>query len=390
MNISIIFLASFMGRDWDNFWNNNLIKPLSDPGFSLLGALFEIIAVIIAIIVITAIAIFFIKFIGEKKMYVSIISKVGFYRLIIGDEHILEGNISEDRTFLNKKTLKLLKRVPKLEKGIDILEEMFEQGILKGYDIKITNENKIKLISDNSIGKLVMPGDIKDPKLLSWPDQEGEWSIAGKRFPINLLCSELTEHVMVEDYYGNKMDVWVLVPYTRASKDKYSTDESKIVKIPGNYGLTEAHVNLISLPEKEALAKAMAYLPTLSEIHTKLEIKNEEVDNLKEEIKKLNKENESLWIEINGYKALLKSKPIIGFDYPIIPLTQKSAIAVAVASVWSGYMATKFTQIEEFSYLKDYDFIFAGVLMIIIIAILKSQEKEPPKQQRLSTGVIQP
>ena len=385
MNLDIIFLASIFGRGFDTWWN----EATNNPDFNILDAILSLSSVIGYLVVIAIVIFVVVRVVTVGMAYVKPTNRRGVVAITMWDESTVTGNVNEDTMFHKTEIFKVLSKHPKLTMGMKELREMCEQGLLRIYDMKVTDSFKMDLKGGKNI-KLILPGmDVKDPTI-SWQDSEGEFSISApglKAFPTNILASDLSELITVEDYYGDETDVLVLAPFTRTTKNKLTYQEEKIV-ISTITDARQLFTNVINLPQKEALAKAVVFLPTLNEIHKELELANTEVDNLKDEIDQMHKDYKSLWDQKEGYVSLANTQPIVGFAQKLIPLESKSVIALVGGAVLAGYMSTKLGQIKSLEYLGEYDFLFAGAVAVILMAYLKSQEKtnEPQKAPRMGVG----
>ena len=385
MNLDIIFLASIFGRGFDTWWN----EATNNPDFNILDAILSLSSVIGYLVVIAIVIFVVVRVVTVGMAYVKPTNRRGVVAITMWDESTVTGNVNEDTMFHKTEIFKVLSKHPKLTMGMKELREMCEQGLLRIYDMKVTDSFKMDLKGGKNI-KLILPGmDVKDPTI-SWQDSEGEFSISApglKAFPTNILASDLSELITVEDYYGDETDVLVLAPFTRTTKNKLTYQEEKIV-ISTITDARQLFTNVINLPQKEALAKAVVFLPTLNEIHKELELANTEVDNLKDEIDQMHKDYKSLWDTKEGYVSLANTQPIVGFAQKLIPLESKSVIALVGGAVLAGYMSTKLGQIKSLEYLGEYDFLFAGAVAVILMAYLKSQEKtnEPQKAPRMGVG----
>lgn len=365
---------------WNETWNN--------PEFNFLDALLSASSTIGYLVVIGAVIFIVVRIVTVNMAYVKPTNRKGVISITMWDESTVTGNVNEDTLFHKTEIFKVLSKHPKLERGMQELREMCEQGLIRVYDMKVTDSYKMDLKGGKNI-KILLPGmDIKDPSI-SWQDSEGEFSISApglKHYPHNILASDLSENITVEDYYGDEYDVLVLAPFTRTTKNKL-TYEKENIQIETITDAKKVFVNIINLPEKEALAKAVTFLPTLNEIHKELDLKNTEVDNLKDEIEQLQKDYKSLWDTKEGYVSLANTQPIVGFAQKLIPLESKNVIALAGGAVLAGYMSTKLGQIEALEWLADYDFLFAGAVALMIMAYLKSQEKDTKPQEAPRMGV---
>ncbi len=385
MTLDYIFLASILGRGFDTWWN----EATTNPDFNILDAILSLSSVLGYLIVIAVVIFVVIRVVTVGMAYVKPTNRKGVVAITMWDESTVTGNVNEDTMFHKTEIFKVLSKHPKLTKGMAELREMCENNLLRIYDMKVTDSFKMDLKGGKNI-KIIMPGmDIIDPTI-SWQDSEGEFSISApglKAFPTNILASDLSELITVEDYYGEETDVLVIAPFSRTTKNKLTFQEEKIV-ISTITDARQLFTNVINLPQKDALAKAVVFLPTLNEIHKELELANVEVDNLKEEIDQMHKNYKSLWDTKEGYVSLANTQPIVGFAQKLIPLESKSMIALAGGAVLAGYMSTKLGQIKSLEYLGDYDFLFAGAVAVIVMAYLKSQEKNtsPTDAPRMGVG----
>jgi|APSaa5957512535_1039671.scaffolds.fasta_scaffold00325_83 hypothetical protein len=382
-NLVSLFIC-FGNRGCESWWD----ASFNNPDFSILDAIISASSVIIYGIVIIGVAILAIRIITAGTAYVKPTNRKGVVSITMWDESTITGNVNEDKMFHKTEIFKVLSKHPKLTKGMAELRTMCENGQLRVYDMNVTDSFKMDLKGGKHM-KIIMPGmDVKDPTI-SWQDSEGDfaiWAPGLRAFPTNILASDLTELIPVTDYYGTEMDVLVVAPYSRTTKNKLTLEEEKIV-ISTITDARQLFTNVINLPEKEALAKCVVFLPTLNEIHKELEIKNEEVDNLHEEITQLKRDYKSLWDTKEGYVNLANTQPIIGFANKLIPMESKSMIALAGGAVLAGYMSTKLGQIESLKWLSDYDFLFAGGTALIIMLYLKSQEKSIEPNQPKAPGM---
>lgn len=372
-NIFTLFIC-FGNRGCEQWFRETFIQG----EFSFLDALISASSVIGYIIVIGLILFIVIRVVTVGMAYVKPVNRKGVVTVTMFDESTITGNVNEDKMFHKTEIFKVLAKHPKLKRGMDELYQMCADGHIRVFDMKVTDSFKMDLKGGKNI-KMVLPGyDVIDPRI-SWQDTEGEfalWAPGLRSYPTNILASDLSEVITVTDYYGTEMDVLIIAPYSRTTKNRLTLEEEKIV-IEDVMDAKKVYINVINLPQKEAIAKMVVFLPTLNEIHKELELKNIEVDNLKEEIEALHKENKSLWDTKEGWVALARTQPIIGFTHPVVPLESKSLIALVGGAVLAGYMSTKLGQIPALAYLKDYDFLFAGAVAIMLMAYLKSQEKKP-------------
>ncbi|MBT4328183.1 MAG: hypothetical protein HOD60_14965 [Candidatus Nitrosopelagicus sp.] len=384
INLVSLFIC-FGNRGCDRWWSENI----ATPDFNILDAILSGSTVIGYIVIIALVVFVVVRVVTVGIAYVKPTNRKGVVAITMWDESTVTGNVNEDTMFHKTEIFRVLAKNPKLTKGMAELREMCELGQLRVYDMKVTDDFKMDLRGGKNI-KIIMPGmDIKDPTI-SWQDTEGDFAIWGtglKSYPTNILASDLSELITVEDYYGDETDVLVLAPYSRTTKNKLTMEEEKIV-ISTITDARQLFTNVINLPNKDALAKCVVFLGTLNEIHKELDLKNTEVDNLKDEIYNLQKDYKSLWDTKEGYVSLANTQPIVGFAQKLIPLESKSMIALAGGAVLAGFMSTKLGGIKSLEWLADYDFLFAGAVAVILMAYLKSQEKkvEETVQPRMGVG----
>ena len=368
---------------------NELARQIQISGiFSVIG---QIIGIVLIIAIFVAI-IFFVTRTWRKNMgYVGATDRLGTYKIGVRNDYYIIGNVNKNKSFLIPEVFERMKRVPEypeIKDGVAVLQNMWSKGILYAYDMRVSEsfyEDKYDLPSDDII--LLSPIAIDNP-IISWQDTRGERSWTGdsmnpfKKYPRNIFCSEYTSHIDVKDKDGYQKRVYVLAPYTEAMNEQMTShpDEIKIVKdvMRGK----QAFINVIQLPQHEALAKIAAVMGGLSDVFKDLEVKTEELKSVKEQRDKLNKLCDGQKMEIEGYKGLLKTHPLLGEDRPIVPLEPKSVLfAIAIACV-AGFAAKYISLNDYFIRSQGIDFIFLMVFMFILIAGFKMFEKSQEKEEK--------
>ena len=201
------------------------------------------------------------------------------------------------------------------------------------------------------------------------------------------MCSNYTEHKIIDDWWGQKKDVYFLVPFIKPSKTKLQLGregEQLIVNSP--YSKDEKlYVNVINLPEKTSLSEIAVMLPAFSRIYKELEKEKGVGKTYKKRIQTLNNEVEAKWNEGQGLRDILHLNPLIGFKNPLVPIDKKSILGLAVFALVLGYMSEKLP--ENFQPMAGIPselllLLFLGLIFFIVMSL----EKKPKQHADLASA----
>ena len=365
----------------------------SNPEYNILNFIQDI-ALSLGIIVIIGILVFVgFRYIGSHFRYVKKTNRMGYYRIAIWNEPFLKGYVNKNTDFDAPDMLKRLKEgIPEMRFGVEELERLLREGLLHIYDIKLINDIEAKL-KGGIDALIVSPVPLEDPDVY-YEDIEGEFAFIGsasgvfRAYPRNVLCSDRSVYHLINDYFGRKKDVYVISPFiksrtTKMELGKKPTD-TLIVPSPFKKG-EELYVNVVSLPEKEAIAQVAVLLPTFAKIYKELDNLKKEFKNYDKRIQSLNRESETKWNENQGLRGILHLDPLLGYKYPIAPFDKKSILGVVIFASFLGYLAVKLP--ENFAPLSQIpaEMLLAG-FMGILFFIVMSLEKKPQQQTDIASA----
>lgn len=360
------------------------------------SGLIELIGIILAIGIISVIAglviIAVVKMLKKGREYVGSTGHLGTYRINIRHKSHFTGNLNENKSFLTRDILGRMKDIPQIKsdpvkrQGVVDMEELWEQDMLYAYDMKV-----IDALDDMPNDDVLLLSSVRlDEKFISWKDEKGEWSFTGsstsmfRRYPKNIQCSELTEFYDMSDVHGRKKRVYILVVFSDTVNEKLMVNpKGKIVKdvLMGR----QVFVNIINLPNKEALAILAVYIPSLDELYKELEIKDQKLKNVEEQRDGFNRLADDLKQQLDGYRARIKTKPMIGFDKPIFPIPAKSLYGLAIGAVIAGFASAKISAIQELARYQGLEYLFLVGAVVIVVAVIKIFDKKSEHDQKFQT-----
>ena len=353
------------------------------------SGIFDLIGIVIAILIVCAIGIFVligvVKILKRGREFVGATGHIGTMKISIRHQSYITGNVNTNKSFLVADVLERMKEIPQIKKdpvkrqGIIDIEELWREELLYAYDMKVIESFKTELDDDEIL--LLSPIKIENPDV-AWKDEKGDFSISGsptsmfKRYPTNIQCSELTEHYDIVGLNRKKKRVYVLVPFTDTVNEKLMANpKGKVVKdiLRGR----QVFINMINLPNKEALSTLAVYIPSLDELYKELEIREQKLRNVEEQRDQNNQLADDLKTEIEGYKARLKTHTMIGYDKPIFPIEPKSLFGIAIGAVVAGFASAKIAGIDIFVRYQGLEYLFLVGAVVVVIASIKLFEKKP-------------
>src|SRR3990167_4357154 len=309
---------------------DGLVQVIQDSDlFQLIGSVFGII--LLCVLGGGAILLFF-KTLSKGRTYVGSTGHIGSMRISIRHSSALIGNVNRNTSFLTEKVLGKMKEIKQIKndpvrlQGIMDMEDLWKEGLLYAYDMKVIENHEADLPNDD----VLLLSSVKlEESYVSWDDEKGEFSIHGsatsmlRRYPKNIQCSELTEYYDVEDMKKRKKRVYILVVLTDVVDDKAVLNpKGKIVK--DVMRSRQVHINMINLPNKHALAVLALYIPDLDEMYKELEVREQRLHNVEQQNTDLNKLLNGMKTQLDGYSARVKTKPMIGEENPMVPNPPKS------------------------------------------------------------------
>lgn len=366
---------------------SELAKGIQNSG------IFDLVGILLAIIIVSALGIGVIiavaKAVKKGREFVGSTGHIGTMKLSIRKESYIIGNVNINKSFLTEEILERMKRIPQIQKdpvkvqGIMDLQQLWKDGILYAYDMRVLDSFKTEL-PDKDI--LILSPTMLEDKKIHWQDEKGEWSLSGsassmfRRYPMNVQCSEHTEHFDIIDIHKRKKRVYVLVTFSDTENQKLmSSKNGTVVKdiLRGR----QVFVNMINLPNKEAMAKLAVYIPSLDELYTELEIRNDKLKNVEEQRDEYNKFADDQKTVIQGLNARLKSKMMFGYDRPVIPIPPKSLYAIAIAGIVAGFASAKLSMIPELARYQGLEYLFLIVTVVIVAGVIKFFDKKSPSEK---------
>src|SRR3990167_580684 len=190
----------------------------SNPEYTILNFVQDVALSLGIIAVIGILGFVFIRYVSSHVRYVKKTGRLGLYNIAIWDEPFLKGHVNKNEDFVAPDMLRRLKEgIPEWKIGLQDLERYVKDGMLNFYDIKMINDLEAKL-KGGIDAILVSPVPLDHPSIF-YEDKEGIFSFIGssggffKAFPRNVLCSDLSIHKVVDDWFGQKKDVYFLVPF---------------------------------------------------------------------------------------------------------------------------------------------------------------------------------
>lgn len=368
---------------------NEITRQIQTSG--IFGAIGSIIAIIVILVVAGLVIIGLSRVLKKGREYVGASDHMGTYKIGVRNDQFLTGNVNKNKSFLIPDVFERMKRVaeyPEIKDGILALKELWEKKLLYAYDMRVFEsfyEDKYELPSDDII--IISPIALDNP-IISWQDTKGERSWTGsatdlfKRYPKNVFCSEYTKYHDVKDAHGNKKRVYIIAPYTEAMNEQMTANPDQIKIVKDVMHGKQAYINVIQLPNSEALARIAAILPSMNDIYKELEVAREELKSTKDQRDRYIKLTDDMNKEIDGYKARLKTHQMIGEDKPIVPLEPKTIIGVLLAGLIGGFAAKSISLMEVFARYQGIDMLLLVATTIISIAAIKMFEKRQVKEQR--------
>ena len=365
---------------------DGLVKVIQESNlFQLIGI---IAGIVILCFVIGLFVILVVKTISKGRAYVGSTGHIGSMRISIRQSSALIGNVNRNTSFLTEKVLGRMKEIKQIKtdpvrlQGIMDMENLWKDNLLYAYDMKVTDSFGSDLPDDNIL--LLSPVKLEE-SYVSWDDEKGEWSWHGsatsmfRRFPKNIQCSELTEYYDVEDMKKKKKRVYILVVLTDVVDDKLILNpKGKIVK--DVIRSRQVHVNMINLPNKHALAVLSLYIPDLDEMYKELEVREQRLHNVEQQNTDLNKLLNSMKTMLDGYRARIKTKPMIGEENPVTPNPPKSLYGIAIGGVIAGFIASRIAMIDQLAIYDGIEYAFLGVAVAVVLILIKMFDKPPSSQ----------
>ena len=361
---------------------NSLVATIQGSG------IFELLGIIAGIVMVGVIGglmlIALIKVLKKGREYVSSTGHIGTVKINIRHKSPITGNVNKNTSFLVPDIIERMKRLPEIasdsvkRQGIIDMEDLWKNNLLYAYDMRVTDAFQSDL-PDNDI-LILSPVKIEE-SYVSWDDEKGEWNFSGsptsmfRRYPKNIQCSELTEYYDVPDMNKKKKRVYILVVFTDIVDEKLIPNQKgKIVKdvLRGR----QVFVNMINLPNKEALAVLAVFIPSLDELYQQLEIKNQKIKNVEEQRDAYHKVCDDQKTELEGKNARLLTKMMYGYDKPLFPIPPKSLYAIAIAGVIAGFASSKISGIDVFAKYPGLEYVFLIGAVVIVVAVLKIFEKK--------------
>lgn len=353
--------------------------------------LFQLIGIIAGIVILCFVVglfvILLVKTVTKGRAYVGSTGHIGSVRISIRHSPSLIGNVNKNTSFLTTdiigrlKEIKQIKNDPVKLQGVMDMEELWRNNLLYSYDMKAI-EKPDDLPNDDII--LLSPVKLEE-SYVSWDDEKGEWHPLGsttsmfRRYPKNIQCSELTEYYDIPDIKKRKKRVYILVVLTDVVDDKLVLNpKGKVTK--DVMRSRQVHINMISLPNKHALAVLSVYVPDLNELYKEMEIREQRLQNIEQQKNDLDKLANDMKTELDGYRARVKTEPMIGEKNPIIPIPPKSLYGIAVAGVIAGFIASRISMIDQLAIYEGLEYGFLGIAVVVVVLAIKMFDK-PPKTQ---------
>ena len=368
---------------------NGLVQVIQESN------LFQLIGIIIAIGILVFIGglavILVLKTVNKGRAYVGSTGHIGSVRISIRHSSALIGNVNRNTSFLTAdvlgrmKEMKEIKTDPVRLQGVMDMEELWKENLLHAYDMKVTDPFGSDLPDDDVL--LLSPVKLEE-SYVSWDDEKGEFNILGsatsmfKRYTKNIQCSELTEYYDVPDMKKKKKRVYILVVLTDVVDEKLVLNpKGRIVK--DVFRGRQVHINMISLPNKHALAVLSRYIPDLDEMYKELEVREQRLKNVEQQNEDLHKLLNAMKTKLDGYRARVKNKPMIGEENPVTPSPPKSLYGIAIGGVIAGFVASKLSMIDELAQYEGLEYGFFGIAVVVIVVIIKMFDK--PSQSQFTT-----
>jgi len=388
--LQAITLQSMFGRGFDRWWRDTF----QDPDQNIFGILGDS-AIIIAIFVGTIIVIIIVSRVVKSQIsYV----KPDFHKGIMAFQFVDQrytAYVNENHDITKTDALeRLARRMGKdFVPVVDEVKQWINDGTFHAYDANIIKKFRNTLQGGNQ-AIILSPVSLDDPNV-SKEDVKGEWSLIGtskemfRIFPRNIRLSEMSRIIKQTDYYGDKINVFILAPYTDVTNKKLLLDESKnqIVESPilGQKG----YINLISFPPRyyESLAKLASKMVTYTELEHDLDEVKDQLLNQKEINKQQAKELSAKNLENQQLTNMNKIHAFVKGGQVIVQMSPQNLAVIAIISAVAGFIANAISGLDYFARLQGLEYLFLiATIVIILVVVYKKSNVPPPPQQGMPTG----